>query len=390
MTSKTVQEDSLYAWGRLDPFKQARSQVSSPELLQTYVDSASCTPFHVKAMVQEVFVEGSGFLPLPATYISGGVAHTCALLDDGSVYSWGRRHTGHGRAAGDPAKLMEAGTTRAVACGDEHSIAVSRSGEVWVWGNGNNSRLGFPNSASVLLPRKLTSLDHVQVATVACGAHHSMVLTVSGDLWTWGANGDGQCGVGLLCNSITTPTFVPTNGSVLAIAGGGFHSLAVIGTKRRLFSWGSNSHGQLGVSGNQERCIVDPRRVSFELQVVHVAAGALHSAAVDTKGNLWSFGHGGYGQLGTGSIKHSYSPTLVPGLPSVKAVECGRWHSMALSGDPMELEGSRTITLSEQDSTNVFRNERCPQKNKVGDSIESFLRDPFFEINNAGKFPDKS
>ena len=58
------------------------------------------------------------------------------------------------------------------------------------------------------------------------------------------------------------------------------------------------------------------------------AAGGLHSAAVGEDGSLFVWGHGFYGQLGTGDTAVRLAPTRVAGLPApVRQVAAGLYHT---------------------------------------------------------------
>ena len=82
-----------------------------------------------------------------------------------------------------------------VACGDHHSLVVSSGGNVHSFGNGGHGRLGHGVELQIeLVPRRIEALDRVRVVGVAAGSGHSMALTVGGDVYTWGRGGSGELG----------------------------------------------------------------------------------------------------------------------------------------------------------------------------------------------------
>ena len=93
------------------------------------------------------------------------------------------------------------------------------------------------------------------------------------------------------------------------------HALA-IDEHGRLYAFGSNAHGQLGLGvakngGTQDAFLPTPVNPFFTSQrVVHAAAGPTHSAIIDDKGRAWTWGGGGHGLalLGHGARK----PTRLP------------------------------------------------------------------------------
>ena len=72
---------------------------------------------------------------------------------------------------------------------------------------------------------------------------------------------------------------------------------------------GCNTHGQLGVGDRQGRLVFSP---AMKVPgVVAVQAGDEHSAAVTANGDLYMWGRGDSGQLGTGDGRAKWKPTLL-------------------------------------------------------------------------------
>lgn len=113
---------------------------------------------------------------------------------------------------------------------------------------------------------------------VQCGAHHTLALTTSGQVFSFGRNNCGQTGTGNNTNQL-----IPTKINalephyVVAIACGGAHSLAL--TSRALYSHSERTHGQLGDLCNTSHQvtpvqIVFPDRLAQSAKVKAIAAGA--------------------------------------------------------------------------------------------------------------------
>ncbi|KAL4138725.1 hypothetical protein PRIC2_002229 [Phytophthora ramorum] len=126
---------------------------------------------------------------------------------------------------------------------------------------------------------------------------------------------------------------------VVSVAAGGMHSLAT-DANGRVWAWGSNEYGQLGISSEVEQ-LHTPALVLLpsDVRIHHIAAGWAHSAMVSTTGEVFTFGWGLYNQLGHGSTQNERQPTAVDALQGldskIEQVECGNWHTAALtlSGD---------------------------------------------------------
>lgn len=119
--------------------------------------------------------------------------------------------------------------------------------------------------------------------------------------------------------------------TVMARLAAGLQHSAMINYDGRLYLWGDNTYGQLGIAGTDysDR----PQLVEMADSVTAVSLGAYHTLVLLADGTVWSFGRNVFGQLGTGGTENSYVPVQVEGLPPVKAVSAGAWHSMALGTD---------------------------------------------------------
>ncbi len=122
---------------------------------------------------------------------------------------------------------------------------------------------------------------------------HTLLVRVNGRLWVWGANGAGQLGVG-----DTNPRAAPLElmGSWLDVAAGRFHSCAV-DRADGLSCWGGNERGRLGLGDQADR--PGPTRVQPEVRWREVEAGGGHTCAIRFDGTLWCWGDNARGALGT-------------------------------------------------------------------------------------------
>jgi hypothetical protein len=114
------------------------------------------------------------------------------------------------------------------------------------------------------------------VTAIAGGAYHSLALKNDGTVWAWGYNGSGQLGDGMsgLGNYRSSPFQVLNLTGVTAVTGGAYHSLAVK-NDGTAWTWGNNSHGQLGDGTTTDRAA--PGQVPGLTGITTVAAGDRHS-----------------------------------------------------------------------------------------------------------------
>jgi alpha-tubulin suppressor-like RCC1 family protein len=284
--------------------------------------------------------------------IASGCAHVLALKADGTVLSWGNDDFGQvGNDASrthSVAPTLVPGVTNvvAVAAGCYHSLVLKADGTMLSWGQNDKGQLGAGGIGGHALP--ITVSGASGVVSIAAGWDHSLAVKSDGTLLTWGSDELGQLGDGGSNINRFTPTLLARVSRVEEVAGGAFHSLAVLddGT---VLSWGSNLQGQLGVSrvGIPEQSS-EPRVVRELSGVVSVAAGLNFSLALRADGTVLTWGDHRLGQLGqdvpTGLGAYSDLPAVVPGLSGVTSL-AARWDfSVALREDGSVVSWSAVTT----------------------------------------------
>lgn len=150
------------------------------------------------------------------------------------------------------------------------------------------------------------------IRLIACGYECSFLVDAAGNLYAWGANSDGQLGIGSWSQQLT-PTRVNGISDVVAVSSNGSavgnHTLALTGDGR-LYAFGYNTYGALGTGDNQPRW--SPELVAGPTNFESVAAGRLHSVGVTTDGQVYAWGDNVGGHLGLGyEGGYVYSPALV-------------------------------------------------------------------------------
>ncbi|XP_018560806.1 probable E3 ubiquitin-protein ligase HERC4 isoform X2 [Anoplophora glabripennis] len=257
------------------------------------------------------------------THVACGSMHSMALNQWGQVYSWGSDY--HGQLGLDIGENIQAtpkfvralGTYHIlqICCGQRHSLALANSGEILAWGANNFGQLGLGNlSSSEVKPKVIHSLTGIPVAFIACGANHSFAISKSGAVYGWGKNTRGQLGLNDTNNKMF-PTQLRTlrNIRVRYIACGEEFS-TFLTMDGGVFTCGAGMFGQLGHGSNTNEIL--PRQV-VELMgstITQIASGRQHSLAlVPSRGRVYSFGIGGSGQLGLRKPTSSMTPQVVLG-----------------------------------------------------------------------------
>jgi alpha-tubulin suppressor-like RCC1 family protein len=223
------------------------------------------------------------------------------------------------------------------------------AGQLYAFGDNEGGQLGNPTNDTNLNPNPVPALVALTGATgpvvqVAAGEQHTLAVTSTGELFAFGSNEQGQLGIDANVGTSTpnpTPAQVMltgTGGDVVRVAAGEDHSLAVT-SSGLLYAFGWNFSGQLGIADNAGTTAPNATPTLVTLPgavggVTEVAAGHSHSLAVTSSGQLYAFGANDFGQLGNDKVASTATPAPV-GLPGavgpVVEVAAGSYHSLAVT-----------------------------------------------------------
>jgi RCC1 and BTB domain-containing protein len=181
-------------------------------------------------------------------FIAAGNNHSACITEDGSTYTWGYGGDGR-RGHGDESnwcsspKLVDGlvgKKAKEVACGGRHTLVCTDDGRVYSFGYGSNGQLGHGNNETRLTPTFIEAapLGGEFVVQVACGHEHSMALTSKGCVYTWG-NGHRFLGHGSKVDNHTTPSMVKGlfgKNKVVQISSYYEHSVALVDSKQQSYA----------------------------------------------------------------------------------------------------------------------------------------------------------
>lgn len=191
-----------------------------------------------------------------------------------------------------------------------HTIYVSGSGIVWGWGNNAVGQIGDNTSGnSKSNPVSVLGATKTFCQISAGSANFSSGLDKNGRVWTWGSNSAGMLGINSIVSQRTPVSILGATKTFCKIAAGGAHMLA-IDKNGRLWSWGSNTNGQLGDNS------ITSRRTPVSVlgatkTFCMISGGANHSVAIDKNGAVWAWGQNLSGQLGDNSVTSRLTPVRV-------------------------------------------------------------------------------
>ncbi|MDP2438630.1 MAG: hypothetical protein Q8P67_23045, partial [archaeon] len=316
----------------------------------------------------------SYFAPIPGLMdtkirlVAGSDTHVICVANDERSFVWGQNDYGqlglgdttdHSTPQLNPVigaimkRVDSYASIREIACGNSFSVMLSTSGHVFTWGRGEHGRLGLgeDDNHNKAIPFLVQGpLQQQLVVRIACGSLHTLCLTDTGQVFSFGSNASGQLGVSsneaLSC--AMAPTAIPffEGRFVKAISAGFGHSAALVDSE--LYTWGWGETGQLG-HGTFESVPL-PKLVEFSCPVrpVLLSCGGSHTAMLSYDGVVFVWGSNRFGQLGIEGTDCPH-PRPISGLLlpfHIEHISCGFWQTIAFGSVRREAPPLLTPTPS--------------------------------------------
>ncbi|KAL6115159.1 rpgr [Pungitius sinensis] len=254
------------------------------------------------------------------------------IPESGAVFTFGKSKF----AENVPSKFwLKNDVPLKIACGDEHTALITGNGKLFMFGSNNWGQLGLGSKLTVSKPTCVKALKSEKIQHVACGRNHTLICTARGKVFASGGNSEGQLGLGDCAErtSFQRIDFLDSRGPIKMLAAGS-NTSAALTECGKLFMWGDNAEGQIGLG--KESHASSPQEVSVGRPISWVSCGYYHSALVTADGALYTFGERDNGKLGlsTEQLAQHRLPQPVKSLKEpVSQVACGGGHTVALTED---------------------------------------------------------
>jgi alpha-tubulin suppressor-like RCC1 family protein len=270
-----------------------------------------------------------------------------------SAGTGGNGRLGLGNTA-DLAKFVEVKeleNVAAFAVADNHNVALS-GGKVYTWGDGTWSKLGHGDVDDKHVPSLVHAFDGIEVTHVAAGGYHTLVVSASGEVYSWGWGKSGRLGIvaGPEIESDSTwveplPKVVkfPEGVKIVKVAAGQSSS-AAISAEGVLYTWGSGRWGALGLGLSEDDQLLPlPVEALKHEQIVEISIGDSHMIAQTKSNKIYTWGRNDYGQLGRTDQKQDGTPAEVPvAAGEVTIIAAGKSHSLAAIGSKLYAWGNNS------------------------------------------------
>ena len=263
-------------------------------------------------------------------------------------------------------------TVKKIYSGWEHNIIISNTNEIYSFGNNKHFQCGIPFSnnykkenITIKNPQNISCLNGgIKGNSASCGNEHTLILDVTNNVYSFGNNEDGVLGVennDLKSYSFIKIDFGNYNGRIKKISSGTLHNVALT-DDGNIFTWGSSQGGQLGFS---EEYLTSKNLKNFSISIptivpikknlnseesiiiTKIACGEAHTIALDSKKEVYSWGFGSNGQLGLGFCEDSFeigsglsksrifTPRKIQSLQNknISDIQCGKTFSMFIDSN---------------------------------------------------------
>ena len=267
-------------------------------------------------------------------YVHLGVSHSAVLTSRGRIFTWGNNASGqlgNGTLIHQSVPLEithrfhlgEGEFIKRIYLGANHSTAFTSLGRVFTWGNNAFGQLGDGTVVQQTVPMDITSrfplASGEAIEAIYLGANHSAAISSTGRIFTWGSNTSGQLGDGTLIHKstpidITNRFGIDSDDQVSILSLGTNHS-SLLSASGRLFTWGDNGSGRLGDGTTTSKLVPTEISERFNLteseKIVNISMGGNHASALTSSGRLFMWGSNTSGQLGDGTITSRSLPTEI-------------------------------------------------------------------------------
>uniref|UniRef100_A0A667Y508 non-specific serine/threonine protein kinase n=1 Tax=Myripristis murdjan TaxID=586833 RepID=A0A667Y508_9TELE len=350
--------------------------------------------------------------------VACGADFTACITDEDQMYMFGSDYYGCIGVEGElgmevvkPVLLMffEERPVRQVSCGDNHVVVMTHSGEIYSWGCGEHGRLGLECEDDFSSPMQVEVPKGATISSVSCASDGTFFLTETGKVLACGNNEFNKLGLnqgisGLKNHPgegyqwipyITTLTLVKqlSRFKIQVISPGKTHT-AAIDERGRLITFGCNKYGQLGVKDFKKHHSVQVLVGPFGGKVVNkVSCGDGFTIAATEDNQIFAWGNAGNGRLGMPADK-GFGSEVCPALPRpifgslhhVPDLSCRGWHTIIITGQLSRQDTSTASTSTVDLELEPGSETQCRDRGLGGtveaNTDEHLLETPMMSVAN--------
>ena len=296
--------------------------------------------------------------PWSTVAVDIALAHdfACVLMNQGSVWCWGTNsYEQLGNQSASSSSSVPVGVdlpkgryATSINAAEHHACAVLDDGSVYCWGRYSSFNMGSRSASTtvnVQTPEEVLLPRHLDVVSMDIGTYHGCALMSDTSLWCWGENQEGQVGVGYISDgtdsqAIRYPTEIDVrNLPPIVEISANYQNTCALHDTGDITCWGRNHHSQVGdgttaATGSPTSVFLGSTKASF------VSVGRYFACAGTDDGSINCWGYNGNGQIGSGNTqtatypepldmeKPTFSPvlTFLEGDASENLAYISGWH----------------------------------------------------------------
>jgi alpha-tubulin suppressor-like RCC1 family protein len=233
--------------------------------------------------------------------ITAGSQYTLGIDKTGQVWGWG--WNGYGQLGinstinrSTPVSILgNKKTFCQINAGDSHTIGIDKTGQVWSWGDNSNGQLGINSTINRSTPVSILGVKKT-FCQITAGQNHTIVIDKTGQVWGWGYNGSGQLGNNSTTSRLTPVSILGNKKTFCQITAGSQYTLGIDKTGQ-VWGWGYNRFGQLGINSSINKStpvsILGNKKTFCQIN----AGNNNFTIGIDKNGQVWGWGYNSKGQL---------------------------------------------------------------------------------------------
>ncbi|MDR2867090.1 MAG: hypothetical protein LBV55_00305 [Acholeplasmatales bacterium] len=208
-----------------------------------------------------------------------------------------------------------------IVTGNNHTLGLSTTGKIWSWGLNDLGQLGLGDTNNRLIPTMINT--NTLFKDISATSQSSFALDESGHVWCWGSNEYGLNGSAPSVQSTPVLRSNPNNYIFSRLATNGIDTMGAITAGGDLYAWGNGTRGGLG-NGVDSANNPNMTKINFSGQAQIVSFGRYGGLILDRNFEVWAFGTNEKGELGLSDLTiKNRVPTKMSGWYDIISVEAG-------------------------------------------------------------------
>lgn len=250
--------------------------------------------------------------------IYAGINSVYAIDSEGKVWSWGNSLLGIGSKPNNfvPIQIDELNNIVELAVGLTSVYALNKDGQVWSWGDNTYGQLGIDNTTEMNSPVKIEALADKVITSINAGKYTVFAIDKDGKLYGWGSNEYNILGLNTVNNKVPNLIKGLEDKFIVSVVQNDHGSVLVIDGDGKVYSWGQNEYCILG-HGNTDN-LTEPKIIDYfnnnniAVRNIVTKAQSYSAFAIDANGKLYSWGKNSFGYLGLNGNLDSEQCQSVP------------------------------------------------------------------------------